>query len=412
MKYLKKYTLFIESSSDSLSLPSYEECVEMCQKNDSPFYENKLIVDGYSISLFNYRLASSSDFKTYKSREMRGICFVFNEDGSLFERYILLEKFFNLNQVPESMYSVVSGYRIKAISNKEDGSIASFIKLPNGKVIGKSKMGFDNEQAQGINRIYKNNKDIKSFVDWCLNNSIVPIFEYVSASNRIVLRYTDEELILLRLRDNKTGKHLNIIDHLYKLGSIKIAPFEDDHKDLDSLIHSVSNSVDKEGVVVQSEDLFGNDFFYKIKGKWYCERHGLLTNDIYREHTIIGYILDDKIDDILGQIPEDEKEAHERIEKIITIVKKVIDEKVIDIKNSYQVYLDMGSNNKEYALKYYKKEPNFGYVMQMSKGQDPYELAKDWLRDRTKRLMIARDFLKGYDPTLFFEDPDDDNLDS
>jgi hypothetical protein len=149
-----------------------------------------------------------------------------------------------------------------------------------------------------------------------------------------------------------------------------------------------------------------------LKTPWYCERHGLLTNDIYREHIIIGYILDDKIDDILGQIPEDEKEAHNRINKIIQIVKKVIDEKVIDIKNSYQVYLDMDSNNKEYALKYYKKEPNFGYVMQMSKGIDPYELAKEWLSDKTKRLMIAREFLKEKDPTLFFQEPDPENEDN
>ena len=148
--------------------------------------------------------------------------------------------------------------------------------------------------------------------------------------------------------------------------------------------------------------------------KWCIYLQTILTstNDIYREHIIIGHILDDKIDDILGQIPEDEKEAHERIEKIITIVKKVIDEKVQDIKKSYQVYLDMDSNNKEYALKYYKKEPNFGYVMQMAKGGDPYELAKDWLRDKTKRLMIARDFLKEKDPTLFFQEPDEENLDS
>jgi hypothetical protein len=142
------------------------------------------------------------------------------------------------------------------------------------------------------------------------------------------------------------------------------------------------------------------------------ERHGLLTNDLYREHIIVGYILDDKIDDILGQVPEDEKEAHERINKIISIIKKVVSDKEEDIKKSYQVFLDMDSDRKEYALKYYKKDPNFGYVMQMAKGDDPYELAKDWLRDRTKRLMIARDFLKEKDPTLFFQEPDEENLDS
>jgi hypothetical protein len=65
---------------------------------------------------------------------MRGICFIFNTDGSLFKRFLLLEKFFNLNQVPESMYSIVKDYKIKAISNKEDGSndfICSITKWEN-----------------------------------------------------------------------------------------------------------------------------------------------------------------------------------------------------------------------------------------------------------------------------------------
>ena len=415
------YTQFLKESNDLSThyLPTYEDCVEMCAKEDATFYESKFVIDGVNISVFNYRLAQYKDFVTpleskpnVKAYEMRGLTFVFNQDGTLFKRFLLLEKFFNLNQVPESMYSIVKDYKIKWVNNKEDGSIASYIQLPNGKVLGKSKMGFDNEQANGINRIYKTRTDVKTFVDWCLQNGITSIFEYVSPANRIVLRYLDEDLILLRMRDNTTGKHLDIKNYLDKIGAIKIAPFEDDYKDLNSLIEVNATQVDKEGVIVQAEDKFGKDFFFKIKTPWYMERHGLLTNDIYREHIIIGYILDDKIDDILGQIPEDEKEAHERIEKIITVVKRVIDEKVQDIKKSYQVYLDMGSNNKEYALKYYKKEPNFGYVMQMAKGGDPYELAKDWLRDKTKRLMVARDFLKEKDPTLFFQEPDEENLDS
>jgi len=418
---LKKYIDFIKESNDLSThyLPTYEDCVEMCAKEDAAFYESKFVIDGFNISVFNYRLAQYKDFVTpleskpdVKAYEMRGLTFVFNQDGSLFKRFLLLEKFFNLNQVPESMYSIVKDYKIKWVNNKEDGSIASYIQLPNGKVLGKSKMGFDNEQANGINRIYKTRPDVKTFVDWCLQNDITAIFEYVSPANRIVLRYLDEDLILLRMRDNTTGKHLDIKNYLDKIGTIKIAPFEDDYKDLNSLIEVNATQVDKEGVIVQAEDKFGKDFFFKIKTPWYMERHGLLTNDIYREHIIIGYILDDKIDDILGQISEDEKEAHERIEKIITIVKKVIDEKVQDIKKSYQVYLDMGSNNKEYALKYYKKDPNFGYVMQMAKGGDPYELAKDWLRDKTKRLMVSRDFLKEKDPTLFFQEPDEENLDN
>jgi T4 RnlA family RNA ligase len=323
------------------------------------------------------------------------------------------------------------------VNNKEDGSIASFIKLPNGKVVGKSKMGFDNDQADGINRVYKTNKEVKSLVDWALNNNIVPIFEYVAPNNRIVLRYTSEELILLRLRDNLTGKHIDIRDHLDKVGSIRVAPFEDEIHDLDKLIELTATQVDKEGSIVTCEDEHGRDFFFKLKTPWYCERHGLLTEDLYREHIIIGYILDDKIDDILGQVPEDEKEAHIRINKIISIVKKALTDKSVDIEKAYEKYINSVISRKDYALQE-KDNTNFSFVMAMVKADDmrklskedilkiyggmeryekslqrcePYEMAKTWLRDLTKRLNLSREWLQTKDKTLFFQDPEesDDN---
>jgi len=59
-------------------------------------------------------------------------------------------------------------------------------------------------------------------------------------------------LILLRLRDNKTGVHIDIKEHLDKIGSIRIAPFEDD-KTLDDLIELSKTEIDKEGWIVQSD---------------------------------------------------------------------------------------------------------------------------------------------------------------
>ena len=442
---LFRYTEFINESATQNAIPTYEQALELCSGEDAPFYESKMVVDGFNVSVFNYRLAQYKDFANpipdkpeLKGYEMRGLTFVFNEDGSLFNRYVLLEKFFNLNQVPDSLYSVVKNYKIKFVNNKEDGSIASFIKLPNGKVIGKSKMGFDNDQADGINRVYKTNKEVKSLVDWSLDNNIVPVFEYVAPNNRIVLRYPSEELILLRLRDNVTGKHIDIRDHLDKVGSIRVSPFEDEIKDLDQLIELTATQVDKEGSIVTCEDENGRDFFFKIKTPWYMSLHGLLTDDLYREHIIIGYILDDKIDDILGQIPEDEKEAHIRINKIVDIVKKSISDKVSEIEKDYRQYVSMNISKKDYAINHRKNNPNFGFVMNMVKADDlkkmskeeildiydnmedyekslqrcePYEMAKMWLRDLTKRLNLSREWLQTKDKTLFFKDPEesDDN---
>jgi hypothetical protein len=59
---------------------------------------------------------------------------------------------------------VVKDFKIKSIYNKEDGSVASFVKLPNGKVLGKSKMSFESDQAVGINRVYNTNEDVKNLL--------------------------------------------------------------------------------------------------------------------------------------------------------------------------------------------------------------------------------------------------------
>jgi RNA ligase len=425
-----------KNSQQNYNIPSYEESVEICSKSDSVFYETKTNVDGFPVSIFNYRLAQYSDFNLplenkpdVRAFEMRGLTFVFHKDGSLYKRFLLLEKFFNLNQVPSSMYSVVKDYKIRYVNNKEDGSIASFIQLPNGKVIGRSKMGFDNSQANGINKIYKTNGDVNQFVTWSLSQDLVPIFEYVAPHNRIVLRYSKEELILLRLRDNKTGRHIDIKDHLDKIGSIKIAPFEDDIKDLDHLIELTATQVDKEGSIVTCEDESGRDFFLKIKCPWYIDRHGLLTNDVHRENIIVGYILDDKIDDILGQIPEYEGESRERIQKIISIVKAEINKLVFEMDLAYSEFVKSGSDKRDYAINHRIGNPLFHFVMSMNKAEklklmdiedilehynsvedcekviekcQPYNLAVETIRDKTKRLELTRDWLLSKDSNLFF----------
>jgi T4 RnlA family RNA ligase len=348
---------------------------------------------------------------------MRGLTFVFNEDGSLFSRYLLLHKFFNLNQVAESQYSLIKDLAIRSVYNKEDGSVASFIRLPNGSVLGKSKMSFDSDQASGMNRLYRSNADLKRFVDWSLDNDYVAVFEYVAPNNRIVLRYLEEELILLRLRDNKTGEYLDLSRFSKEIGSLKVAP--SDLATLDELVEQSHSVEDKEGWIIE----FANGLFIKIKTAWYASLHGLLTNDLYRENVLVRYVLDEKIDDVLGQIPEGEADAHARIEKIIAVVKNAVSEKAQDIGKSYELFLEGGVGKdwtgdlrlqlmrKAFSLKY-RKDINFSYVMSLSKGNDVYELAKDWVSDHTKKLKIAREFLQERDSSLFFTDvPEDENED-
>jgi T4 RnlA family RNA ligase len=380
-------------------LPNYDECVAMCNKKNSTFYEVKTVVDGYRVSLFNYRLANNSDFNTIHSREMRGLCFVFNLDGSLFKRYILLEKFFNLNQTESTNYDKVKNYKIKFVNNKEDGSIASFIMLPNGKVVGKSKMGFDNDQASGINRVYRSNPAIKKFVDNLLETDIVPIFEYVAPTNRIVLRYNSENLILLKLRCNKTGLHLPLSD--FDLDGIDIAKFENCNN-LDELLKFLNVATDKEGVIVQTEDNSGKDFFFKIKTPWYISLHGILTEDVFRENRLISYILDEKVDDVLGQLPEEDSELRNKILSIMNLVKNEISHRESDILDMWNIFVSLDKNKKEFAQKYLAGNQNAALALRLLKGVTAFDLSKEVLREKTKKLSDARNWLESKDKNLIF----------
>jgi RNA ligase len=374
-------------------LPNYQDCLNLCNSKDSPFYETKMVIDGYSISLFNYRLATNNDFKKDFAKELRGICFVFNTDGTLFKRYLLLQKFFNLNQTEETLFDNIKNLKIKSVNNKEDGSLATFIKLPNGRVIGKSKMGFDNEQANAISKIYANNVSIKSFVDYCLDKDIIPVFEYVSPFNRIVLRYKSDDLILLKLRDNVTGNYLDVEPILEIFSDIKFTNPENLYGSLSELVDMVVNEIDKEGVVVHCLDNSGNDFLFKVKTKWYVELHALYTEDVNRENILIGYILDEKVDDILAQFPEEDVEVRNRINLISSVVKLEISSIVEKIDALYKIYLDLGSDRKTFALTYLDKDPLAKFCFNKIRGEDSFEIAKMILREKTKKLSTSREWI-------------------
>jgi T4 RnlA family RNA ligase len=391
---LLKYGQFITESQTpkhAYHLPTYDDCRLICDTHDNfIFYESKHKEGGFDISIFNYRLATFQNFENpvpdrqdLKAYEMRGITFVWNQDGSLYKRYLLLDKFFNLEQTPCSMYSVVKDYKIKNIYNKEDGSVASFVRLPNGKVLGRSKTSFQSDQAIEIQKIYEKDGQIKQFVDFCMDEDIIPIFEFVSPQNRIVVPYANTELILLRMRDNKTGEYLNISDFSHKLDGISVAA-SDDGKTLEDLI-SLKNVIEgKEGWIIQ----FENGKMIKLKSQWYIDRHRLFTEDLNRENTLISLIVDETIDDVLAQLEEPTKKAE--IEKTIEIVNKEISRMAHQVDELMSNY---NGDRKDFAIKF-NKHTMFPIAMGIISGKDKVDLIKQRIKIDTKNLMQAREWMK------------------
>lgn len=415
-----------EFSEHGYYLPTYEECRAICDEHDNfLFYETKHDIDGYVVSIFNYRLAHFTHFEKplpdseAKAYEMRGLSFVWNEDGTLYDRFLLLDKFFNVDQTPCSAYSVLKEYKIRNIFNKEDGSIASFVKLPNGKVYGKSKASFESDQAIEIQKIYDEDPNIRRFVNDCLDKSVMPIFEYVSPTNRIVVPYANTQLILLRLRDNNTGEYLDVDDFKDNLDGVTVAESYDEFG-LDELIELKGVAEDKEGWIVQ----FTNGKMGKIKTDWYCERHKLFTDELNRENVVIKMILDETIDDVIAQLGAETHKSHntpnsesddiieQHNQVVIDGITELIDlvnfkmsqmyndalELIKDYEGDYKKELETGESD-FYARKHFagrnKRDKSFPLAMSViNRGSDLISKIKEDMGRRTSSLMMARKWIK------------------
>lgn len=380
-------------------LPSYEDCVKICTKYDNfNFYETVLYIDGFKISLFNYRLAQYQDFinplgdNSIDAKELRGLAFVFNEDGSLYKRYICLNKFFNINQVEETQYTLIKNIPIKSLYDKCDGSVINFIKLPNGRILAKSKMCFDNNQALNSMKIYEENNAIKNMVDWCLYNDIMPIMEYVSPQNRIVLKYPITKLILLRFRCLKTGKYIDL-DYYPLIDNIETSQKEEllSWEELIELSKTVEN---KEGWVamLDTED----DMLVKLKTKYYCDLHHMFDDIVGREDYMIRKIVDEEIDDVIAQLEIQDTEILSVLNNVSEVVNNYIKKATNHVDNLLEKYKNF--SKKDIINDYGKNDKYRSYLLSVIDGKNTSleAVCKD-LKKNTFRLEEARSFIKNGD---------------
>ena len=181
---------------------TYEDALRICEayKNFN-FYKTETLIDGYKVVTFNYFICDYNMFANplkdgsgINAFDMRGVTFVFNEDGTLYKRFLMLKKFFNVNQVAETQFDVLKDKKIKNVTMKEDGSLIAFMQLPNGKVFAKTQAGFTNEQSIASLKIYEDDIYVKNFVNSALTEDFTPLFEYVAYDNRIVLKYSGRGL--------------------------------------------------------------------------------------------------------------------------------------------------------------------------------------------------------------------------
>lgn len=300
---------------------TYEDAVRIAEayKNFN-FSASTHMFGGYKVTTFNYFMCDYKNFvrplenePNIHARDMRGVTFVFNEDGTLYKRFLMLEKFFNVNQVEETQLNVLKDKKIKHVTVKEDGSLIAFMELPNGEVFAKTQGGFTNEQSTNAMQLYNHQKKIKKLVDASLEAGMTPLFEYVAYDNRIVLKYAGKELRFIGSRDNKYGEYFSAAEFEYieRFGVpyVKSMTFDS----LDEIDKLMKSSTDMEGVVVEFED----GQLVKWKTAWYFNLHGIRTVNIFREDYVIRNYLEETLDECTQELNmTDDADAFKFIDKV------------------------------------------------------------------------------------------------
>lgn len=369
-------------------IPSYEEALAIVKKTTA-FYEKKEEVDGVPISLFSYLIATPEDFIGLGAEELRGICY----NPRTNQRFLMLHKFFNINQTKGYLVEDVINKKIVRVQDKADGSMIRFIEV-NGKILAKTKMGFKNDQSIMAQDLYNKNPNLKKFVDLTIEKGLAAIFELVSPFNKIVLDYDKTDLLLLQLRKEDSGEYLNIYDNeLVREYSIKTVESEAP-RDLKYYLDLAKTIENKEGWILQMED----GQMVKVKTEWYFRLHGLVTESLVRENLIVGLVLNEQIDDAISLLPDnDEKKKYaQSIEKAISeylskkslYVKKIVDSFEGDITNKQDIKKFVLDNNEDEL---------FGIIMYSLKKNSLEEIhksIKDLMAKECRALDKARLFLK------------------
>lgn len=387
-------------------LPEFKDCMAVVEANDA-FTHKVEEVDGLKFHIFNYRLANYEDFQKYPGAiEMRGLTFLEYQDpgdasgrGVLYQRFLHLHKFFNLGQGDENEAARFCGQKITRVQNKEDGSMIVPIVV-NGKIYCKTRGTFFSEMALDSNKMIAADDRLRDFILINDAQGMALVFEYVGPYNQIVLRYQEKELRLLQMRDKTTGRYVQFDDTAINVWAVnfglQVAPqlIIPEGGGLGFWVSEAQEGIDFEGYVIT----FENGHIIKLKTDWYVHLHHLLTENLTRENELIKLILEEKLDDVLAQVPQDD------IRRLYALdISKWLRHEIRDIAQiTYgNVQAQYSGDRKSFALKFLK-HPFFSMMMKMVDLENQSQLNKNsafdivrvYVLKLTDKWLKAQKFLK------------------
>ncbi|NPA12330.1 MAG: hypothetical protein GXO62_08805 [Epsilonproteobacteria bacterium] len=350
-------------------LPSKEEC-DYIVEHSKQFFKKSFEFLGKNVSVYHYKQGNFEEFKKFNAWELRALTFV--ED----KRFLGIHKFFELNQAPGWMEEDLRGLKIIKAQEKIDGTLMQPVMIDN-EIYFKSKLRFDSIQALKANEILKKSPNLKEYILKKYSENKIPLFEYISEESQIVMDYQKETLILIQVRDLKTGEYdLEFEKEARDLG-IECARVCES-RNFEEYLEMREDCSDKEGWVL----IFENMKFVKVKTSEYLKRHLLLGK--IQPHNVIQKALKGEINqyfNILNQKSQKFKEVndiYQNFEKKRKALKNII-------KSSFNF-------TKAQLQQKYGTHPYYEAIAFSHKRKDIKAL-DEWLEKNVKKLKHAKRFL-------------------
>lgn len=298
------------------SVITKEQC-DLIVATNPAFYRIDTVVDGVNVFIYNYRLASITDFtdalrdnSNLQAFELRGITFVEQPDGS-FERFLALSKFFNYSETVGWMPEDLAAKHIRCVYDKLDGSMIHFIRLPNGKFVAKTKQVFDSDQAIAANKILEKSHALQAYLSYMYKSKTTPIFEYTAPDNHVVIPYSKQELTVIQVRLNESGAYLPVVFTPPNINRV------------DSRTYSLHDLTRMQKTVTGEEGWIANmdGKLVKFKTDWYFIQHrakeGLSSNKL----SLFELVMNDGFDDAISLLDPSFSELKQTLEQEASLLR-------------------------------------------------------------------------------------------
>jgi T4 RnlA family RNA ligase len=280
--------------------------------------------------IFNYRLASYTDFLLPDALEARGIMFEVSDESENAEMIRLacrpLIKFFNYRENPLTMDIDVSNP--KQIMVKEDGSLISTFDHY-GQLRFKTRGSINSDQVNQVSTFLYQNRDddnviqlITELTDLTKQGYTVNM-EWTSPLNRIVLNYSNSNLVVLSVRSVVDG---NLIpkEELTTYSEIcnkwvKTVDVENG----EHFIDQIPLMQDIEGFVIELH----SGQMIKVKTEWYLTLHHT-KDSVTNPRRLYEAVLEEATDDLRSLFYDDPiamKLINDMETFVITIYNDIVD---------------------------------------------------------------------------------------